>query len=49
MHSITRRIRARRDRAAFDRALRNAGPTMRLELTAAAARSQSQLRGHSGF
>ena len=36
---IARRMRARRDALAFDRALRNASPSMQQELTAAASRN----------
>jgi hypothetical protein len=38
MNRITRKIRRRRDYRDFDRALRNASPSMRQELYAAAAR-----------
>jgi hypothetical protein len=38
MHSLARKIRNRRQMREFDRALRNASPTMRQELFAAAAR-----------
>jgi hypothetical protein len=38
MHSLARKIRARRNLRDFDRALRNASPAMRQELYAAAAR-----------
>jgi hypothetical protein len=43
MHAIARKIRARRDEASFDRALRTAGPSMRQELAAAAARTEIQM------
>jgi hypothetical protein len=38
MHSLARKIRARRNLRDFDRALRNASPSMRQELYAAASR-----------
>lgn len=38
MHTLARKIRQRRDLRDFDRALRNATPSMRQELYAAAAR-----------
>jgi hypothetical protein len=38
MHAIARKMRVRRENREFDRALRNAGPAMRQELYAAAAR-----------
>jgi hypothetical protein len=38
MNSLTRKIRARRNLRDFDRAVRNASPSMRQELFAAAAR-----------
>lgn len=37
MHSIARKFRQRRDLREFDRAVRNASPSMRQELYAAAA------------
>ena len=37
MHAITRKLRQRRASREFDRALRNATPSMRQELYAAAA------------
>ena len=39
MNTIARKMRQRRDARDFDRAMRNASPTMRQELAAAAARS----------
>lgn len=38
MHTIARKIRQRRNFREFDRAVRNASPSMRQELFAAAAR-----------
>lgn len=38
MNKISRKLRSRRNAREFDRALRNASPTMRQELYAAAAR-----------
>jgi hypothetical protein len=38
MHSIARKFRQRRNIREFDRAVRNASPSMRQELYAAAAR-----------
>jgi hypothetical protein len=38
MSSISRKLRQRRNSREFDRALRNASPSMRQELFAAAAR-----------
>jgi hypothetical protein len=43
MNAITRKLRQRRDEREFDRAMRNASPTMRQELAAAAARSNIRL------
>jgi hypothetical protein len=43
MHTIARRIRHRRESREFDRALRNASPSMRQELYAAAARQGFRL------
>jgi hypothetical protein len=43
MHAIARKLRQRRDTLAFERALRNASPTMQQELFAA-ARHNSNLR-----
>ncbi len=40
MYAIARKLRLRRDARDFERALRNASPTMRQELTAIAARQQ---------
>ncbi len=37
MHTIARKLRQRRDARAFERALRDASPTMRNELYAAAS------------
>lgn len=37
MHAIARNLRRRRDAREFDRALRNAAPSMRQELYAAAS------------
>ena len=42
--SLSRRLRAHRDRSAFERALRSASPAMQQELIAAAARSQFNMR-----
>lgn len=42
--TIAGRLRSRRDRGAFDRALRAASPAMQQELLAAAARSQFSTR-----
>jgi hypothetical protein len=42
---IVRKIRARRDRSEFARALNNASPSMQQELMAAAARQSSRV-GH---
>jgi hypothetical protein len=39
---LTRKLRARRNRAEFDRVLRTASPSMRQELIAAAARQISR-------
>lgn len=39
MTAITRKLRQRRNDREFERALRNASPSMRQELLAAAARS----------
>ncbi len=39
-HTITQRLRQRRQMNEFDRALRHASPSMRQELIAAAARNQ---------
>jgi hypothetical protein len=39
MHTIARKMRARRNIREFNRALENASPTMQHELIAAAARS----------
>jgi hypothetical protein len=44
MNRLARRMRQRRDNREFERALRNASPTMRQELYAAAAR-----QGHRIF
>jgi hypothetical protein len=38
MNAIARKMRQRRDNREFERAMRNASPAMRQELTAAAAR-----------
>lgn len=38
MHTLARKIRQRRNLREFDRAVRNASPSMRQELFAAAAR-----------
>jgi hypothetical protein len=38
MHTIARKMRVRRENREFDRALRNASPSMRQELYAAASR-----------
>ena len=38
MHTLTRKFRQRRNLREFDRAVRNASPSMRQELFAAAAR-----------
>ena len=38
MHTVTRKLRHLRDAREFERALRNASPSMRQELYAAAAR-----------
>jgi hypothetical protein len=38
MHTLARKIRQRRNLRDFDRAVRNASPSMRQELFAAAAR-----------
>lgn len=38
MHTFTSKLRQRRNMREFDRALRNASPTMKQELLAAAAR-----------
>jgi hypothetical protein len=38
MNAITRKLRQRRNSREFDRALRNASPSMRQELFAAASR-----------
>ncbi|WP_375491469.1 hypothetical protein [uncultured Jatrophihabitans sp.] len=43
MHAITIKIRHRRDLRAFERAMRDASPTMQQELGAAAARSNVKL------
>jgi hypothetical protein len=43
MHTITRKLRDRRNSREFDRALRNASPSMRQELYAAAARQGFRL------
>ncbi|HZC70569.1 MAG TPA: hypothetical protein VE442_07745 [Jatrophihabitans sp.] len=39
MHTIARKLRQRRSEREFERALRNASPSMRQELYAAAARN----------
>lgn len=43
MHAITTKIRRHRDLRAFERAMRDASPTMQQELGAAAARSNVKL------
>lgn len=43
MTSLTRKIRSRRRLRDFDRALRNASPSMRQELYAAAARQDYRI------
>jgi hypothetical protein len=43
MHTISLKMRQRRDMRAFERAMRNASPTMQQELGAAAARSNVKL------
>ena len=43
MNTITTKLRQRRDLRAFERAMRNASPTMQQELGAAAARSNVKL------
>jgi hypothetical protein len=43
MKSITRRLRRHRDSRDFERALRNASPSMRQELYAAASRQGFRL------
>ena len=44
MNKISRRLRDRRNARAFEQALRNASPTMRQELYAAAARQGITIR-----
>jgi hypothetical protein len=39
MYALARRLRRHRNESAFDRAMRNASPTMQQELMAAASRS----------
>ena len=41
MHTLTRKLRQRRNAREFERALRTASPAMQQELTAAAARSNN--------
>ncbi len=43
MNSIARKLRQRRDERDFDRTMRNAAPSMRQELAAAAARSNVKI------
>ena len=43
MNAITRKMRQRRDNREFERALRNASPSMRQELYAVAARQGFRL------
>ena len=43
MNRLARKIRSRRQARDFDRALRNASPTMRQELYAAAARQDYRI------
>ena len=43
MNAIARKMRQRRENREFDRALRNASPSMRQELYAAAARQGFRL------